>query len=158
MIISRSDYQQLCRDASSRLHLFDTAAMGLGATFFVDDVECQLAFNEARGSAQLMCEMGDPKIGSEADVHRALLELQAAFVGQIDAMFVRDAINDRLLFTTRIPLHDRMTPANLAGALGLLTRQVQGWQAGVLAGAMVDYDHEFANRVAGNAGMSPIHA
>jgi hypothetical protein len=49
-----------------------------------------------------------------------------------------------------------MAPANLAGVLGLLARQVRDWQATVLAGAMVDHDQEFAKRLAASAGMSPI--
>lgn len=154
--LSRFDFQELCRGTSSHMNLFDTAAMGSGGAFFVDDVECQMSFDELRGSARLMCEMGDPKPGAEAEVHRTLLELQAAFAGLIDALFVRDALNDRLLFIARIPLHAQMPPVKLAGALGMLVKQVKDWQATVFAGALVDHDQEFMNRQAAGAAIAAL--
>jgi hypothetical protein len=63
-------------------------------------------------------------------------------LGQIDAMFVRDALNDRLVFTARIPLHAQLGSDDFADALKTLVGQVRHWQSTVLAGQLIDYEHE----------------
>ena len=64
-----------------------------------------------------------------------LWEISRTRKRQVDALFVRDPVNERLLFTVCIPL-DKHDAESFALALATLTNQVRQWQATVLAGSM----------------------
>lgn len=146
MPMTQLDFTQLCRDTASYLALTDPNAMGSGETFFVDEVSCEMGFSEGKASAFLTCEVGDPEPHFQAEVYRELLEIQMLFVGNIDAMFARDPINDRLLFVARMPVHPDVSSEKLAHAIKQLTQQVRDWQSKVLAGKLIDYGAEFDRR------------
>ena len=92
MRISTNDFLRLCREASVRLELPDSEALGEGEPVFIDDVESQLVFDEPRMCAHLCCELGDPKEGAELESDRQAARAAMRAAGQIDAMFVRDAL------------------------------------------------------------------
>jgi hypothetical protein len=141
--IDHTDFSRLCRDASTRLQLPDSDAMGGGDVVVIDELDVQLTFDHARSCGQFYCDLGDPKPDAAPQVYEKLLELQSMFIGNLDAMFVRDPVNDRLLFTVSIPL-EQHTPDSFCTALTTLTGQVRLWQSTLLAGVMIDYEAELA--------------
>lgn len=149
MTINQSQFAQLCREASRELNLIESAAIGAGEPFDVQGIECVLSFDHARGLALCTLDLGDVKPGHEAHVYGRLLELQSTFVGQMDALFLRDPINDRILFTARMPLEAGLSAKAFVQAMRILASLAQRWQATVLEGSMVDYDQEMQEYLLG---------
>jgi hypothetical protein len=134
-------FAELCRDASLRLGLPDSEALGRGEVVEIDEVDGQMSFDMVKSSAQFYVNLGDPKPDAASTVYENLLELQCMFAGQIDAMFLRDPVNDRLLFMVWIPLRGH-TADTFATALRATVTQVRKWQNTILAGRMIDYTQE----------------
>jgi hypothetical protein len=136
------EFSELCRHAAVHLRLDKPEAIGAGGIFAVDGVECQLFFVPVSTSAQLVCELGDPAEHAQADLYRELFEIQSFFVGHIDAMFLRDPINETILFTVRMPLHPELQPEAFAESITVMVKQVRAWQDTVLQGKFIDYERE----------------
>lgn len=132
------EFSGLCRRAAACLGLDDEDGLDGGAIVEVRGVDTQLIHHEAAGSAYLMFDVGRPMPDVAAEVHRQLLELHCLFVGRFDGVFMRDPVNDGLVFSVRTPLHKRLTGDQLAQWITMMAEQVIQWRDTVLAGKMID--------------------
>jgi len=136
--VNADEYAGLCRRAAACLGLDDEDGFDGGAVVEVRGVETQLIRHEMAGSAYLMFDVGSPMPDVAAEVHRELLELHCLFVGRFDGVFMRDPVNDGLVFSVRTPLHSRLTGDQLAQWVTMMAEQVIQWRSTVLAGKMID--------------------
>ena len=139
MAMDRESFNSLCADVVAALFIDDASAVERGDVFFVDGIECQLIHLTERGGALANFELGDPHPGTELELYRQLLEIQSMLVVHMDALFIRDPINDSVLFAVRIALPDGIDAASFAGVLRTLASQVQRWRDTLMRGQFLDY-------------------
>ena len=140
MAMDRESFNSLCADVAAALRVQEVSAVERGDVFFVEGIECQLNYLTGRGSALANFELGDPHPGTELELYRQLLEIQSMLVGHMDALFIRDPINDSVLFAVRIALLEDMDSTRFAEVLRRLAAQVQRWRDTVMRGQFVDYE------------------
>jgi hypothetical protein len=70
------EFVHLCRDASSKLGLQDTAALGLGCGVSLDDVLFEAAYLDGHDSFVLLADLGAIGPGEREDVYENLLSMQ----------------------------------------------------------------------------------
>lgn len=139
MAMDQETFSSLCEETARIFQTPDPACIARGEVFIVEGVECQLSYLRERGSALATFELGDPHPGTELELYRQLLEFQSMLVGRLDAAFVRDPINDTVLFTARLPLMDDLRADGLAESLRGLAGQVRSWKETVMQGKFLDY-------------------
>ena len=140
MAMDRESFNSLCAGVAAALFIDDASAVERGDVFFVDGIECQLIYLTERGGALANFELGDPHPGTELELYRQLLEIQSMLVVHMDALFIRDPINDSVLFSARIALPDGMDAASFAAVLRSLATQVQRWRDTLMRGQFMDYE------------------
>jgi hypothetical protein len=154
MAMNRESFNSLCAGVAAALFIDDASAVERGDVFFVDGIECQLVYMTERGGALANFELGDPQPGTELELYRQLFEIQSMLVAHMEALFIRDPINDSMLFTVRIALADAMDAATIAGVLRSLATQVRRWRDTVMRGQFVDYEALAEDVMNGEAGLS----
>lgn len=132
------DFESFCLQALGSLGSNVAQELADGQVSLISGVETQLMCNDVDDVAQLYCQIGTPYPNTELLVYRQLLELQLIFSDTIDAMFVRDSLNDRLLFTARLPLSDSVSPSDFCQAVTGLIEQVLRWRQGLLTGLIME--------------------
>ncbi len=117
------------------LGLVDVNAIADGRAVAVDGVLVELAQNWRSGclDAYLFVDAGVPHEDRGAEVCQALLSLQLLQLGEIEGMFVHDAVNDRLMFGARITLWRCLDGAALAILMRALASRAMTWRRTLLA-------------------------
>lgn len=136
--MNQAQFEELCRDASLRLHLPDTGALARGDAIVVDGVVMELAESRRENGIDgyLFVEIGVPAEDKRAEVYQSLLGLQLLLVGAVEGMFVYDAVNDRVLFAARMPFWQDIDGPRFAAVLTALAAQAITWRRSLLAGKL----------------------
>jgi hypothetical protein len=156
MAMDRESFNSLCVGVAAALGGQDPAELSGGKMFFVDGIECHLAYLPERGSAQASFELGDPKPGTELELYRQLFDIQSMLAGYMDGMFIRDPLNESVLFTIRIALVDEQNAESFTGLLRTLAAQAQRWRDTVMAGHFIDYEALAEQMMNEDAGLSTV--
>jgi Tir chaperone protein (CesT) family len=141
--VNRHHFAHLCSRTAVCLGL-EPDAFDASAVAEVSGVDTQLTLNELTGGAYLMYDVGRPRPDLAGDVYRELLELNCLFVGSFDGVFMRDPINDGLLFSVRSPWHEGMAAEQFARWIRMMAEQVLEWRSTVLMGKTIDLPQSFA--------------
>jgi hypothetical protein len=145
--VNRQQFAHLCSRTAVCLGL-EPDAFDASAVVEVAGVDTQLTLNELTGGAYLMYDVGRPRPDLAGDVYRELLELNCLFVGSFDAAFMRDPVNDGLLFSVRTPCHDDMAAEQFAQWIRMMAEQVLEWRSTVLMGRTIDLPQALAKAAA----------
>jgi hypothetical protein len=132
-------FQQICLDASKRLALKDTGALGAGFPTNVDGVDVEILYSETNpGGIHLVFEVGSPAPDRRLKAYEALLVLQTLWMSEMNALFTLDVAADRLLFVVNTPVAEAATGEPLAAVLKGFAAQVNEWRQTVLKGQLDD--------------------
>jgi hypothetical protein len=134
-----TSFTSLCANAALALGADDPDAAAEGDQFIAQGIWCQLSQCEDRPCALLICDLGDPQPATELDLYRQLLLIQSHFAGNTEAMFIRDPINEALLFTITLPLRNGLDGQRLAELITPVLEQVQAWRHTLLKEHFVDH-------------------
>ena len=128
-------FQQICLDASKRLALKDTGALGAGFPACVDGVDVEIFNRESNpGGLLVVFEVGNPDPVSRLDAYESVLALQTLWMSEINGMFAYDAASDRLLFVLNAPALEGSTGEQLADLLKGFAAMVEDWRQTILKG------------------------
>ena len=146
-----TSFASLCANAALALGADDPDAAAEGDQFNAQGIWCQLSQCEDRACALLICDLGDPHPPTELDLYRQLLLIQAQFAGNTEAMFIRDPINEALLFTITLPLREGLDGKRFAELITPVLEQVWIWRDTQLKKHFVDYGSRRTSRLAPGA-------
>lgn len=135
--MNRDQFINLCSRTAICLGL-EPDAFDASAVAEVAGVDTQLTLSELTSSAYMMYDVGRPRADLAGEVYRELLELHCLFVGRFDAVFMRDPVNERLLFSVRTPLNEGLTAEQFSEWVRFMAEQVLQWRSTVLMGKMMD--------------------
>ena len=149
-----NSFASLCASAALALGADDPDAAAEGDQFIARGVWCQLSECEDRPCALLICDLGEPQPATELDLYRQLLLIQSQFAGNTEAMFIRDPINEALLFTITLPLRKGLDGQRFADLITPVLEQVQAWRHTLLKEHFVDYGSRRASRQSVGDGLA----
>ena len=155
MTFDKDNFTELCRAAAEDLRA-DPEAVSRGEQFVASGVWCQIYHRAERHCAVLIYNLGDPDPATELQLYRELLQIQSIFAGNVEAMFIRDPINETLLYTAVVPLTEGLTGADFADAVRRNARQVAQWRGTLLKGLFFDYER-LAEQLLAGADVAPEH-
>ncbi|HVZ45042.1 MAG TPA: hypothetical protein VHA82_14625 [Ramlibacter sp.] len=76
--MDRCEFEQLCRDASEKLGLQDTTALGLGLGVPLGDVVFEAAHVAGQDSLRLLADLGSIEPDDRVDLYECMLSVQVA--------------------------------------------------------------------------------
>ena len=154
MALDRDSFTLLCNAAAVALRADDPEAAARGDQFVAHGIWCQIHHRKERNCLVLICDLGDPEPRTELELYREMLTIQSTFAGNMEAMFIRDPINETLLFTACVPLTPGLDGEGLAASIEPILKQVTTWRETLLKGQFVDYERLAERLLADLAGSS----
>jgi len=132
--LNRSGFEQLCRDASIGLGLYDTSVLGSGQSVEFDGVLLELQRCEGSDRFVLLAEMGAAAEDRKADIYEHLFLLQILSWAQPGLRFGFNPDREALVMCLEAGCGPGANGAWLASVVRSMAAQVTRLRSTVLAG------------------------
>jgi hypothetical protein len=128
------EFEQLCRDASDRLGLKDSHALGHGFSVSFDGVSFETAFVDGQNACLLMADLGFIAPSDKASVYERLLAMQLIAWDEPRWRFGVHPIRQTAVLCVLARLDQQANADKLASLLKSVTRQISQWRTTHLPG------------------------
>ncbi|RJG07546.1 molecular chaperone Tir [Noviherbaspirillum cavernae] len=127
--MSKSSYSSLIEGFCKRSWLDDPASVMRGGPVEVNEVKFSLIYSEKINADMLFiyCDFGDPPVGRERDVYRALLKKNLFLYKGDGPVFAISPDTGRIMLARHERL-DALTPDILSSILTTLSSQANAWR------------------------------
>src|SRR5688572_15910014 len=131
--MTTTHFEQMCRDASEKLGLKDTNALGLGMSVSLGDVVFEASQIDAPDSFLLLADLGAISPHERVNVYKSLVANQAAACEQPRVRFRFHPMHDAAVLCVGAALGEKTDGAWLATLLKSMTLHVANWRKGAPA-------------------------
>lgn len=128
------DFAKMCRDASEKLGLGETAALGLGASVSVRDVDFEAAHTDGQDSFLLLADLGAIAPDDRVSVYETMLAMQLADCHDARVRFGFHPMHEAAVLCVGAALTSTTNGAWLASLLDAVALQVTHWRRDKFAG------------------------
>jgi hypothetical protein len=133
-LVNTDQFGKLCREASERLDLHDTAALGSGDSVSVRDVMFEATYTDGQDSFLLLADLGDVAPDDKVCAYEQLLTMQQAACDDSRVRFGFHPVDEAAVLCVGAGLDDSTDSTWLAGLLDCVASQVTRWRQTYFAG------------------------